>query len=97
MLGDYNINLLNTDKHAASQDFVDILFSHSFFPTITKPTRVTDKSATLIDNIFYNNYVQNTSSLTGILYTGISDHFPIFHIDYSVCAPLVEKSFKKRV
>ena len=97
LLGDYNINLLNTDKHAASQDFVDIMFSHSFFPTITKPTRVTDKSATLIDNIFYNNYVQNTGSLTGILYTGISDHFPIFHIDYSVRVPLVEKSFKKRV
>ena len=97
LLGDYNINLLNTDKHAASQDFVDILFSHSFFPTITKPTRVTDKSATVIDNIFYNNYVQNTSSLTGILYTGISDHFPIFHIDYSVRVPLVDKSFKKRV
>ena len=25
---------------------------------ILQPTRVTDKSATLIDNIFYNNYVQ---------------------------------------
>ena len=68
-----------------------------FFPTITKPTRETDKSATLIDSIFYNNYVQNTSSLTGILHTGIIDHFPIFHIDYFVCVPLVDKSFKKSV
>ena len=36
LLGDYNINLLNTDKHAASQDFVYILFSHSFFPDYNK-------------------------------------------------------------
>ena len=54
LLGDYNINLLNIDKHAASPDFADGMFSHSFFPTITKPTRVIDKSATLINNIFYN-------------------------------------------
>ena len=32
LLGDYNINLLNTEKHAASQDFADVMFSHSFFP-----------------------------------------------------------------
>ena len=30
-LGDYNINLLNTEKHVASQDFADVIFSHSFF------------------------------------------------------------------
>ena len=96
-MGDYNINLFNIDKHAASQDFADAMFSHSFFPTITKPTRVTDKSATLIDNIFYNNYVQNSRSLAGILYTDISDHFPVYHIVYSDDAPLVDNSFKKRI
>ena len=32
LLGDYNINLLNTDKHLASQDFADVMFSHSFSP-----------------------------------------------------------------
>ena len=66
LLGDYHINRLNIDKHAPSQDFADVMFSHSFFPVITKLTRVTDKSATLIDNIFYNNYVENSSSLAGI-------------------------------
>ena len=58
---------------------------------------MTDKSATLIDNIFYNNYVENSSSLAGILYTDISDHFPVYHIDYSDDVPMVENSFKKRV
>ena len=58
---------------------------------------MTDESATLIDNIFYNNYVQNSRSLAGILYTDISDHFPVYHIDYSDDAPLVDNSFKKRI
>ena len=47
-------------------------------PAITKPTRITDKSATLIDNIFSNN--METESIQGILYTGISDHLPVFLI-----------------
>ena len=34
--GDYNINLLNVDTHAAGQDFVDIMFSHSFFSSNNK-------------------------------------------------------------
>ena len=84
LLGDYNINLLNVDTHTASQDFVDIMFSHSFFPAITKPTRVTEKSATLIDNIFHNCYSEVSISFSGILYTDVSDHFPVYHIDYSV-------------
>ena len=97
LLGDYNINLLNIDKHAASQDFADAMFSHSFFPVITKPTRVTDKSATLIDNIFYNNCVENSRSLAGILYADISEHFPVYHIDYSDVVPLTDNLFKKRM
>ena len=80
-----------------SQDFADVTFPHFVFPTITKPTRVTNTSATFIDNIFYNNYVENTRSLIGTLYTDISDHFPVFHIDYFVSVPLVGESFKKRI
>ena len=48
ILGDYNINLLNCDKHQSSGNFLDIMFSHSF---INRPTRVTANSATIIDNI----------------------------------------------
>ena len=46
-----------------------------YFPTITKPTRVTDASATLIDHMWINRINYYSS---GILYTNISDHFPIF-------------------
>ena len=96
LLGDYNINLLNCESHAPTQNFIDNLYTNSFFPRITKPTRVTHRSATLIDNIFCNNF-SNFSTLSGILYTDISDHFPIFHIDYSNHTKLQETFIKKRI
>ena len=82
ILGDFNINLLNVDKHQSSQDFIDLMYSYSLFPNITKPTRVTGQTATLIDNIFSSD-IGNQDIFNGILYTDITDHFPVFHIDYS--------------
>ena len=66
-----------------------------FFLAITKPTRVTNKSAKLMDNISSKNYVENTSAITVILYKDIRGHFPVFQIDYPVCVPSVNKSFKR--
>ena len=46
-------------------------------PTITRPTRITSESATLIDNIYVSgNRLEYIRS--GILVADISDHFPIF-------------------
>ena len=85
ILGDFNINLLNTDVHLPSREFLDLLFSLSFMPLINKPARVKSNSATLIDNIFVNHSSQSLDSFQGIFYTDISDHFPIFYIDlYSI-------------
>jgi len=52
IMGDFNINLLNADVHAPTSGFMETMFANSFFPLITKPTRVYKSSATLIDNIF---------------------------------------------
>ena len=41
LLGDWNINVLNADKHAPSQYFLNLMYSHNLFPGIIKPTRVT--------------------------------------------------------
>ena len=79
IMGDFNINLLNVDKHVPSSEFIEIMYSFSLYPLINKPTRVTDKSATLIDNIFCNNMV-DTSMFNAIFYTDITDHFPVFCI-----------------
>ena len=74
-MGDFNINLLNEDVHTPTNEFIDLMTSYSFYPSITKPTRITTKSATLIDNIFTNSHTKQTA---GILVTDISDHLPIF-------------------
>ena len=80
--GDFNIDLLKSDSNVETNAFVDTLLSYSFFPTITKPTRITRESATLIDNIYTNAFDQSINNVNGILYTDISDHLPIFIIHY---------------
>ena len=75
LMGDFNINLLNEDFHAPTNDFLNVLYSYSLYPSITKPTRITSKSSTLIDNIFTNSMSKQTS---GIIMTDLSDHLPIF-------------------
>lgn len=77
LMGDFNINLLHQDTHAPTSEFLEILYSSSYFPLITKPTRISSSSATLIDNIYCNKILDN-DYFNGILVTDISDHFPIF-------------------
>ena len=67
-------------SHVHTAQFVDMMSSSRFLPLITRPTRVTATSATLIDNIF-TNYLEGIShSIQGLLITDVSDHFPIFHV-----------------
>lgn len=70
--GDFNIGLLNPNKHKISDDFPDTLYSMNLYPTITKPNGITSHCATLIDNVFKNNMDKNTVS--GLLINDISDH-----------------------
>ena len=83
LMGDYNIDLLNSEKHDLTNEFVDVLYCNEFLPLISRPTRITSTSATLIDNIFTNNHDDLNCSLNGILVADISDHFPIAHINCS--------------
>ena len=74
--GDFNFNLLNADNDNDIKHFIDSFHSNNLFNVITKPTRVTSTSATILDHIWTNdidNCVKNS-----IVYTSISDHFPIF-------------------
>ena len=52
-----------------------MLYANNILPIITKPTRLTDNTATLIDHI-HTNCLQNFTS--GILTVDITDHLPIF-------------------
>ena len=80
LAGDYNINLLSAERHFLTSGFLEIMFSNMFVPLINKPTRITNTSATIIDNIF-TNCKKFDDSFSGILYTDMTDHLPIFYID----------------
>ena len=81
LMGDFNINILEHDLHVPTSEFVELMYSYLIFPTITKPTRIKGNSATLIDNIFCNDL--DNRHFSGILYCDISDHYPVFSINYT--------------
>ena len=95
-MGDYNINLMNVDSHSLTADFNDTMYSSGLVPLITRPTRVTENSATLIDNIFTNKVVSYDESVYGILVTDISDHYPIFCVDIILKHKTIDLSFVRR-
>lgn len=53
VIGDFNIDLLKIDSHQNSDHFVNTMGTYFFQPHILQPTRLTDHSAMLIDNIFF--------------------------------------------
>ena len=84
LLGDFNINHLNTSSNENISNFLDVLGNYLISPQITLPTRITPESKTLIDNIFTSPVKFDV--LSGNLTTGISDHLPQIL--------LINKSFK---
>jgi hypothetical protein len=78
IMGDFNVDLLQYGSHRPTQNFVNSIFSNYHRPLINKPTRITDTTATIIDNIISNNLDDDMSC--GILFTEITDHFPIFQV-----------------
>ena len=78
--GDFNIDLTQYGNNNHVDSFYDDVAGFSFRPLILQPTRVTNRSFTLIDNIFINDI--SCSSSGGNLTSSISDHFSQFcHLD----------------
>ena len=71
--------------------------SNSLYPLISKPTRITSSTAILIDNIFTNNLELNMNS--GILYTDLSDHRPVFQVTHlkMIVEPPRQKRFVRLI
>ena len=78
MMGDFNIKLLKYQSHPETNDFINLMVSHYLVLHILRPTKVTDHSATIIDNIFSNNVESDT--VDGNILSQITDHFPQFLI-----------------
>jgi hypothetical protein len=89
-MGDFNLNLLNFESHAGTDEFVNSMGSYFFHPHILQPTRITDHSATLIDNIFFNSV--NHHTVSGNLMYDLTDHLPNFLVINKFSA--LPKNFK---
>ena len=76
LLGDVKIDFLKYNKDAQTSEYLDMLFDLGFMSVITKATRVTDHSSSLIDHIYTNTPEKVIKS--GICLADISDHLPVF-------------------
>ena len=84
---DHNLDLLKHRTYAPTKKFVELFESFQQIPSITRPTRITKSSATLIDNVF----LPTTLSLvfnSYLLVDDMSDHLPIVTIlrDVELCS-----------
>ena len=95
LVGDFNIDLLQFQNHDQTNEFLETSFSFGLLPVITKPTRITPNSATLIDHI----WVKNKSELhrAGVILSHISDHYPTFYVHQIKQEKQTLKSFKTRI
>ena len=94
--GDFNIDLLNPNKHKMTDDFINTLYSMNLYPKITRPTRITSHCATLIDNIFINDIINST--ISGLLVNDISDHLPVFMVydnNYKTAQPAKQTEYRR--
>ena len=78
IMGDFNIDLLKYSVDNDVTDFVNNLFSNYCLPLITRPTRITNATTTLLDNIITNQF--NKPVQSGVLYCDITDHLPVFQL-----------------
>ena len=90
--GDFNLDLLKciTSRHCS--EFVSFMHGNSLFPTILRPTRIEEASATLIDNIWRTATPDDRLHLSGIVMTNITDHYSVFNV-IEVEEAIVESTF----
>ena len=90
ILRDINIDFLQYLNHQPTEKYLDMLHINYTAPLITKPTRITNHTKTLIDHIYTNMFTSQITS--GIALHDISDHLPIFCI---INTPIKRKKEKR--
>ena len=77
MIGDFNMNCSKYLENSKIKYFYHNIFEKGAIPIIKRPTRISEHSASLIDNILTTD-IFNNSLKKGIIKSDVSDHFPIF-------------------
>ena len=91
---DFNIDLLKFQEHAQTNEYLDTLLSFGLLPIVTKPTRISPSTSTLIDHIFVGNHSKLHNF--GIILTYLSDHYPVFYIEQTRLPKPRPKPFQTR-
>ena len=73
---DHNLDFLKAHLHKQTNQFLEKNLELDLVPSITKPTRITKKTATLIHNILISQSLQ-AQMHPHIIVEDISDHLPI--------------------
>ena len=97
---DHNLDFLKAEKHQATTDLIQNNLDFGLIPTVTRPTRITNCSATLIDNIIVSQNLCGAYT-SNILINDTSDHLPIVCVLSSLFSikkePVVIKSRDTRL
>ena len=88
--GDLNINTSSVNQSPIAEHFINTIVSCVVFPLVTKPTRVTDNSAIIIDHIINNSHQK---FFPGVFNTClISDYCIVYCQVTNICRVQIKKS-----
>ena len=73
---DQNFDFMKINSHKTTSTLLNTFIMAGMIPTITKPTRITHTSTTLIDNIYVKSK-QLSPIFSSVLHSVMSDHFPV--------------------
>ena len=86
---DHNLDFLRAHTHRLTNDFIQLNLDFGMIPTITRHTRITNSSATLIDNIIVSQSLCG-SYISSIIVNDMSDHLPTACVLNSLTAVVKE-------
>ena len=70
---DHNLDLLKCNTHKQTENFLETNLEHGLIPTIIRPTRITNTTTTLIDNIMVSKKFCGITK-SSVLIENASDH-----------------------
>ena len=90
---DHNLDLIKCNDHRDTQNFLEFNLDANLLPCITRPTRITKTTATLIDNILISRQLQGSQD-SKIIINDISDHLPSL---VTLNVPFLEKRRRQTI
>ena len=73
---DHNLDFLKQEVHSPTRLFIERILDLGLYPTVSRPTRITKNTTTLIDNILVSqSLIEKFTS--NVVLDDISDHLPI--------------------